>query len=25
MTKREWRHLNETLMAEAQRAETERR
>ena len=25
MTKREWRHLNETLMAEAQAAETERR
>jgi hypothetical protein len=25
MTMREWRHLNETLMAEAQRAENERR
>jgi hypothetical protein len=25
MTKREWRHLNETLMAEAQQAETDRR
>jgi hypothetical protein len=25
MTKREWRHLNETLMAEAQQAESERR
>ena len=25
MTKREWRHLNETLMSEAQTAEAERR
>ncbi len=25
MTKREWRHLNETLMSEAQSAEAERR
>ena len=25
MTKREWQHLNETLMAEAQQAETEHR
>jgi hypothetical protein len=25
MTRREWRHLNETLVAEAQQAEVERR